>query len=238
MYNDIKYHHSKHEPIIPTYMNKEYIILGEGRQLFVDIFLIKKMTNCSINYYQPEKYKNNPILKPNKNENKCASPNMDAIIYDPYSCHFKMWYVVTLKDYPHIIKLAISDDGITWYKPIIYNKDIVHYGNSSEKCNILREKLNKTNNNILCLLGCCHNGKGRGSSSQILDMKETNRNKLFKMVWGGCNFLNICESKDGIIWKLSNQKSGWGGGSPWYLNYNPFKKNMFIHLGIIYHILI
>ena len=32
------------------------------------------------------------------------------------------------------------------------------------------------------------------------------------------------KSKDGINWDLAREKTGWGGGSPWYLCYNPFKK--------------
>ena len=56
MYNNIKYHYSKHEPLIPTYMNDKVIKLERGRELFVDDYLIENLTNCDRKYYSAEKY--------------------------------------------------------------------------------------------------------------------------------------------------------------------------------------
>jgi len=221
MYNHIKYHYSNHEPLIPDYMSEKIITLKEGRQLFVDDYLINELTNCEKKYYSAEKHFKNPILAPLSNENNYCGPNMDSIIWDPYSKHFKMWY--STDQMPAQTKFAISDNGIDWFRPMIINKKEQWYLPCCSKCRG-RDKHLAGVNNFLVQAGGCQNGKGRGDCSQILDRKETNRSKIFKMVWGHCHNLHICISKDGINWKLCEEKSGWGGGSPWYLCYNPFKK--------------
>lgn len=224
MYNNIKYHYSTHEPIEPSYMNDKIINLKIGRNLFVDNYLIESMSNCDIKYYKGELHKKNPILKLSPNEgNVMAAPNMDAVIYDPYSKHFKMFYTNFLNGESSKLSLAISDDGINWIKPIILNKKIKAFKPCCKNCETLEHKYNESNN-IVSLLGGCKNGKGRGSSIQLLDRKEKDRTKIFKMLFGHCNFLNICESKDGINWSMSDKTSGWGSGAPWYTSYNPFKK--------------
>ena len=218
MYNNKKYHYSKHEPLIPSYISEQIITLRGGRQLFIDNYLFDNLVNCEIKYYSAEKYFNNPVLSPNSSEKRWAAPTMDSIIWDPYSKHFKMWYSSALQT-----KLAISDNGIDWFKPYIINKQEQSILPCCSKCKVNYKKY-KGNNNFLVTLGGCQNGKGRGSVTQILDRKEKNRNNIFKMIFGHCHNLNICISKDGINWELSKEKSGWGGGSPWYLCYNPFKK--------------
>ena len=222
MYNNIVYHSSKHEPLVPSYISEKVITLKDGRHLFVDDYLIHEVTNCEKKYYSAKKNVKNPVLDPDLNENNFSAPNMDSVIWDPYSKHFKMWY--TIEDAPISTKLAISDNGVDWFKPIIINKkkEIGYLPCCSECKN--KYKNYKGSNNFLHTLGGCKNGKGRGSATQIIDRKENNRNKLFKMVWGHCHNLHICTSKDGINWELSEEKTGWGGGSPWYLCYNPFKK--------------
>ena len=222
MYNNIKYHYSNHEPLIPNYMSEKIITLKKGRQLFVDNYLIDNLINCNIKYYQAVKHENNPILKP-RPPYKRSVPNMDSVIWDPYSRHFKMWYTDELINFPDKLTFLISDNGVDWYKPIIINKKTTSILPCCSKCKNLFSNYEGNNNN-LCLLGGCQNGKKRGSSTQILDRKEKNRDKIYKMVFGHCHHLNICTSKDGINWELSKEKSIWGGGSPWYLCYNPFKK--------------
>jgi len=222
MYNNIAYHYSRHEPLVPSYMSEKVITLKAGRQLFVDDYLIDELTNCEKKYYSAEKNVKNPVLIPDLNECNFSAPNMDSVIWDPYSKHFKMWY--SMEEAPIPTKFAISDNGVDWFKPIIINKK--KENGYLPCCSACKNKYKdyKGTNNFLVTLGGCQNGKGRGSSTQILDRKETNRDKIFKMVWGHCHNLNICISKDGINWDLAREKTGWGGGSPWYLCYNPFKK--------------
>ena len=66
----------------------EIISTGIGRELFVDDFLIEE-TNCSRTFHYPEKYENNPVLKPEtpleKGNGKypaCACPKSGGIWFD------------------------------------------------------------------------------------------------------------------------------------------------------------
>ena len=66
----------------------EVIPLGIGRELFVDDFLIEK-TTCRRSFHYPEKYANNPVLKPETELElgqgrlpSCACPKSGGVWYD------------------------------------------------------------------------------------------------------------------------------------------------------------
>ena len=96
------------------------ITLGVGRELFVDDFLIEK-TSCNRTFHYPEKYENNPILKPETQlelgEGKlssCACPTSGGVWFDYDRQIYQMWYEAGFLGYPCY---AESKDGINWERP-------------------------------------------------------------------------------------------------------------------------
>lgn len=98
--------------------------IDKGRQLLVDDFLIE-YTDLDRKFYQPVKYRGNPLLKPEtlieKNSGYCplAAPFSDGCFYDPQDKLFKLWYMAGWFDGT---ALATSKDGIHWERP---NLDVV-----------------------------------------------------------------------------------------------------------------
>ena len=98
----------------------EIISSGIGRELFVDDFIIEE-TNCSRTFHYPEKYENNPVLKPEtpleKGDGKypaCACPKSGGVWYDYEKNIYRMWYEA---GFLGCICYAESQDGIHWERP-------------------------------------------------------------------------------------------------------------------------
>ncbi|AQQ70226.1 hypothetical protein SMSP2_00569 [Limihaloglobus sulfuriphilus] len=107
----------------------EVIPIDIGRQLFFDDFLIEN-TDLVRTFHKPEKYKGNPVLKPETeieiNEirtnslengelgNAAAAPKSGGVWWDPDDELFKMWYEA---GWLGTIALATSQDGINWERP-------------------------------------------------------------------------------------------------------------------------
>lgn len=218
IYLEPKYHNSNHLPPIPEYLkNKKNVIQcrNNEKQLFVDNYLIESTKNISYKQHQPEIL--GEVVKPEHEFEGCATaPLPDAVIYDPLNKEYIMWFISNVVP-PHTLCIAKSKDGINWYKPHI-NKPIEHFDICCENC----KKDKPKNKNIIATFGGCRNGKGRGSGSIILDPKEKDIDKRFKLLIGGCRNMSIFYSSDGINWKYS-QQGGSIGGSPWFLTYNPWK---------------
>lgn len=90
-----------------------------GRQLFVDDFLVEKSTLERV-YHKPQKYRGNPILKPETelelqgDKNAAAVPKSGGLWWDPSEKIFKLWYEA---GWIGTICYATSQDGLHWNKP-------------------------------------------------------------------------------------------------------------------------
>ena len=78
-------------------------------------------TNCSRTFHYPEKYENNPVLKPEtpleKGDGKypaCACPKSGGVWYDYEKNIYRMWYEA---GFLGCICYAESQDGIHWERP-------------------------------------------------------------------------------------------------------------------------
>ena len=98
----------------------EVIPLGTGRELFVDDFLLEN-TTCSRSWHYPEKYEQNPILKPEypwevnqENGSSCACPKSGGVWFDYDRKIYRMWYE---GGWLNTICCAESKDGIHWERP-------------------------------------------------------------------------------------------------------------------------
>ncbi len=133
------------EPVkmeIPPYLQKKpgVICINNGRQLFVDDFLIAE-TNMERIYYKPVAFSGNPVLKPDHNweytnsGRPYAAPFSDGIWYDEKDGKFKIWYLAgagRLKyDNGFYTCYAESDDGKKWNKPML---DILPGTNVTDTC--------------------------------------------------------------------------------------------------------
>lgn len=110
---------------IPYLQNPPKIIfINNGRQLFVDSFLIEN-TNLTFVNHQPVAYKNNPVLEPDKeweyNKNgPYAMPFSDGVWYDERENKFKMWYLTGAGQNKVGLRTAYaeSSNGVNWTKPV------------------------------------------------------------------------------------------------------------------------
>ena len=106
----------------PPYLTEkpETILIGKGRELFVDDFLIAE-SSCKRVFHYPEKYRENPILKPEMpweinsvNGSSCACPKSGGVWYDYEKKLYRMWYEA---GWVNTICCAESRDGIHWERP-------------------------------------------------------------------------------------------------------------------------
>ncbi len=90
-----------------------------GRQLFVDDFLVETNTLRRV-FHRPEKYKGNPVLKPETPLEQCGDFDDSAVVkggglwWDPAGQIFKLWYEA---GWLTTIAYATSRDGLHWERP-------------------------------------------------------------------------------------------------------------------------
>lgn len=133
----------RHEMPVPYLKHKpEVITINNGRQLFVDSFLISK-TNLRSIVHTPDFYPGNPVLEPTEEWEKTtdgapyASPFSDGIWYDDREGIYKMWYLAGAgmlhkqSNQTFYTCYAESNDGKTWKK---INLDIVPGTNIVDTC--------------------------------------------------------------------------------------------------------
>ena len=98
-------------------------IIVEGKQLFIDDYIIEKLDRAEKILNQPTKHQNNPLIVPDKPWEP-PTFNRGSTIYDEEENIYKMWYVyydeTGLKQR---VCYATSLDGIKWDKPIINKKE-------------------------------------------------------------------------------------------------------------------
>ena len=197
----------------PWYVDKppDVIPIDVGRQLFVDDFLIEKMTLDRV-FHIPHYYDRVPVLVPDKPwestqfpdrpiwRDEWAAPTAmvfsDGVWYDPSDSLFKMWYMGGMIG---SVCYALSKDGIEWEKPDL--------------------DVEPGTNRV-------YSGNGRESSTVWLDLEEEDparRYKLFFHKWPRMGEeLQVCFSPDGIHWTEPIQ--GGINGDRTTAFYNPFRK--------------
>ncbi len=95
------------------------IPIDVGRQLFVDDFLIES-TDLVRRFGEVEKYKGNPVLRPetplelNGEFNDVACPKSGGVWWDSELGRFRMWYEA---GWINTIGYATSTDGLHWERP-------------------------------------------------------------------------------------------------------------------------
>lgn len=107
------------EPMAVPYLSNPpaVIPIKQGRQLFVDDFLIES-TTLNRQFHQPKFHPASPVLKPEKEweqnqEGGWAAPYSDGVWYDSRQGKFLMWYRAADRR----TCLAESTDGIHWTRP-------------------------------------------------------------------------------------------------------------------------
>ena len=108
------------EPMpVPYLSNPPPVIdISNGRQLFVDDFLIEQTTLKRV-WHSATLYSNNPVMRPDQEWERAgnspmAMPFSDGVWYDQTNQLFKMWYMA---GYGRGTALATSTNGLDWQKP-------------------------------------------------------------------------------------------------------------------------
>ncbi len=111
------------------------IIVNASRQLFVDDWVIESSEGLERRLHAIQKHPDNPLIVPDQPWEGQSVLLYGAVIRDPTSGRFRMWYLAWGKhiDQPTFICYAESDDGLTWIKP---NLGLVDYQGSKDN-NIL-----------------------------------------------------------------------------------------------------
>jgi hypothetical protein len=193
-------------PLLPPYLADPpgVIPIDVGRQLFVDDFLIEEST-LQRTFHSAEYHPASPVLRPatewerrdeaaertHTRSNPAAMVFSDGVFYDPHDRQFKMWY---MGGYSQNTCLALSDDGITWHRPVL---DVV------PGTNIVRAEL-------------------RDSNTVWLDA-DADRSVRFKMAAfnGSEKALLLSTSRDGIHWTPPARSGPTADRSTMF--YNPFR---------------
>jgi len=100
-------------------------IIINGKQLFIDDYIIGELTGAEKVLNQPVKHPGNPLIVKDKPWEQ-TGPGYGTVIYDTEEGVFKLWYrfwITGAKPSEAKLCYATSKDGIRWTKPIINNKD-------------------------------------------------------------------------------------------------------------------
>ena len=195
------------QPITTPYLvgSPKIISINQGRQLFVDDFLISD-SNLNRSFHLPKLYSENPVLKPettlemNGGVRPVACPFNDGVFYDPADGLFKMWYHAGWFDG---IAYATSRDGISWTRP---NLDVDP----------------GTNRVLVRRKGFKRDGVGVWLDHE--SPRKDHRFKMFAYFRGPNNYRGgeVLTSPDGIHWNHQSPTGPCGDNSTFF--YNPFRK--------------
>jgi hypothetical protein len=98
-------------------------IIINGKQLFIDDYIIEELKGAEKVLNQPTKDPANPLIVPDRPWEP-PGLNRGAVMYDKQEKIYKMWYVfysdATERQF---LCYATSPDGIAWQKPLINQKD-------------------------------------------------------------------------------------------------------------------
>jgi hypothetical protein len=113
---------SSANPLPVPYLDNppKLIPIDVGRQLFVDDFLVEE-TDLVREYHYPQKYENNPVLKPETdierkglNNLAVAGPKSGGLWWNPDKQIFEFWYEA---GWVSTVAYATSRDGLVWERP-------------------------------------------------------------------------------------------------------------------------
>jgi hypothetical protein len=203
---------SNREPLPVPYLSSppEVIDVSQGRQLFVDDYLLDIQTTFMTRvFHKPVKDVGNPILFPQSPEEldpqfpPCAIAKSGGVWFDDKDQLFKMWYMTGYLGYA---ALATSRDGIHWDRP----------------------KLDVVPGTNLILPKNVHPDSG----SVIIDHEATDPNERYKMLIREPNPMGppwldhvpglLFTSPDGIHWKDEGKSGHMDDRSTMY--YDPFRR--------------
>jgi len=100
-------------------------IIINGKQLFIDDYIIEDLNGAEKILNQPVKHQSNPLLICDQSWEQ-SGPDYGTVIYDDQEGIFKMWYqfrLTTGGSSGALLCYATSQDGITWGKPIVNQQD-------------------------------------------------------------------------------------------------------------------
>jgi len=100
-------------------------IIINGKQLFIDDYIIEELKGADKTLHQAVKHPRNPLVVKDKPW-EVSGPGYSTVIYDKEEGIFKLWYGMWIpkrKPSTQILGYATSKDGIVWTKPIINKKD-------------------------------------------------------------------------------------------------------------------
>jgi hypothetical protein len=159
-------------------------IIINGKQLFIDDYIIDELKGTKKVLHQAVKHAGNPLIVKDKPW-EVSGPGYSTVMYDEEEGIFKMWYGMWIpkqKPSTQILGYATSKDGIRWTKPIINKKD---------KTNIVfHSKL-----------------PGFQAAGIFKDPVARDPQKRYKMLFSACQdgtaktwSVNAAYSPDGIVW--------------------------------------
>src|SRR3989304_5178829 len=94
-----------------------------GKQLFIDDFIIEELNGTSRVLNQPRKHPKNPLIVPDQVWEKKGYYANGSVMYDADEKLFKIWYHVWRHQRPgdpeRLCGYATSADGVEWTKPVI-----------------------------------------------------------------------------------------------------------------------
>jgi hypothetical protein len=187
---------------VPYLENPPALIpIDTGRQLFVDDFLIEE-TALTREYHYPEKYENNPVLKPETalehsgvNGLAVAAPKSGGLWWNPEKQLFELWYEA---GWVSSIAYATSRDGLVWDRPDL--------------------PLKPESNQVL------PDGVGPDSWTVVKDYRTVNSAETYKIFLRGGGARDRARaflSEDGIDWGMHTDCGTTGDRSTMF--YNPFR---------------
>ncbi len=100
-------------------------ILVNGKQLFIDDYVIEKLDGVEKVLNQPVKHSRNPIVTADQPWEQGQKLTYATVMFDQTENIFKLWYgcwLIDAKPSEQVIGYATSQDGIVWKKPIINKK--------------------------------------------------------------------------------------------------------------------
>jgi len=100
-------------------------IIINGKQLFIDDYIIGELKGAEKVLNQPIKHPDNPLVVPDKPW-EVSGPGYSTVMHDEQEKIFKLWYTIRIhknRPWTCILGYATSKDGIHWTKPIINKKD-------------------------------------------------------------------------------------------------------------------
>jgi hypothetical protein len=131
-------HLSNEGVMFPMVIRDVAVKIGPEHQLFVDNDLIAEATNLTREVHHPERYKENPILRPAQPDEARSAAFVFSVIRCDEPPAFRMWYLSwrawhDWKDGQEIrfaTSYAVSDDGLHWKRPEL---NLHHIEGSTEK---------------------------------------------------------------------------------------------------------